>query len=57
MGYTGVLHTDSSYIGADITYINKEHGIQDKINTLRQRENQTYSALIPGCIARIILGK
>lgn len=49
MGYTGVVHTKSSYAGSDIGFLEKENNIQGKINNLRAKENGVYASLIPGC--------
>ena len=51
MGYYGVVHTDSSYVSADVQKVSRKEStnIQDKISRLRQAESEVYSQLFPGC--------
>ena len=51
MGYTGVVHTKSSYAGENIELntIPKQTNLNSQISFLRKKENDVYSRLIPGC--------
>ena len=51
MGYTGVVHTKSSYNNANIDFssLPKTIDIDSKILALRDKENSTYTKLFPGC--------
>lgn len=51
MGYTGVVHTKSSYNNANIDFssLPKTIDIDSKILALRDKENSTYAKLFPGC--------